>query len=270
MRVEAEHEIALAAHGGELDAAPAPGRGDKERTDLAPRELLAGERLGEELELPRAIMLAIEMLERAAAAAAEMAAGRGADAPLPRQGVRRRGRRNRPGAAHPSRRLSRYRRARKGDESRSPPSRLGPVRPPRAPISSIATSSSSLMPARRGQAGMRLELEVAIEEIGARGGRIASLEGGERLYVPFTLPGDRVLGSAWVSAAPGRLRRPRRRTPCRGSGASAPGLPPFRQLRRLRAPASRWRALPRVEARAPRQVARPPAARGVRDSARSL
>lgn len=39
---------------------------------------------------------------------------------------------------------------------------------------------------------MKLELEVAIEEIGARGDGIASLESGERLYVPFTLPGDRV------------------------------------------------------------------------------
>ena len=75
-RVEAEHEIALAAHRTELGAAPARGRGHEERADLAPLEPLAGERLGEELELPRAVMLAIEMLERAAAAAAEMAAGR--------------------------------------------------------------------------------------------------------------------------------------------------------------------------------------------------
>ena len=75
-RVEAEDEIVLAAHRAELGAAPARGRGHEERADFAPLEPLAGERLGEELELPRAVMLAIEMLEGAAAAAAEMAAGR--------------------------------------------------------------------------------------------------------------------------------------------------------------------------------------------------
>src|SRR5208282_252041 len=75
-RVEAEHEIALAAHRAELGAAPARGRGHEERADFAPLEPLAGERLGEELELPRAVVLAIEMLEHAAAAAAEMAASR--------------------------------------------------------------------------------------------------------------------------------------------------------------------------------------------------
>ena len=39
---------------------------------------------------------------------------------------------------------------------------------------------------------MKVELEVVIEEIGARGDGIAHAEGKERLYVPFTVPGDRV------------------------------------------------------------------------------
>ncbi len=38
---------------------------------------------------------------------------------------------------------------------------------------------------------MRHELEVTIEEIGARGDGIARLADGGRLYVPFTVPGDR-------------------------------------------------------------------------------
>ena len=39
---------------------------------------------------------------------------------------------------------------------------------------------------------MKVELDVEIEEIGARGDGIATLEDGKRLYVPYTVPGDRV------------------------------------------------------------------------------
>ena len=39
---------------------------------------------------------------------------------------------------------------------------------------------------------MKVELEIDIEQIGARGDGIATLEDGRRLYVPFTVPGDRV------------------------------------------------------------------------------
>lgn len=39
---------------------------------------------------------------------------------------------------------------------------------------------------------MRLELEVDIGEIGARGDGIARLEDGKKLFVPFTVPGDHV------------------------------------------------------------------------------
>ena len=37
---------------------------------------------------------------------------------------------------------------------------------------------------------MRQEIDVEIQEIGARGDGIATLDGGRRLYVPYTVPGD--------------------------------------------------------------------------------
>jgi 23S rRNA (uracil1939-C5)-methyltransferase len=75
---------------------------------------------------------------------------------------------------------------------------------------------------------LRVELEVEIAEIGARGDGIARLETGERLYVPYTLPGDRVrvrLGrkrpdgfvarvATLLTAGPGRAE-----PPCRHFGA---------------------------------------------------
>ncbi|HEX7006784.1 MAG TPA: TRAM domain-containing protein, partial [Alphaproteobacteria bacterium] len=48
---------------------------------------------------------------------------------------------------------------------------------------------------------VRAELELDIEEIGARGDGIARLPDGTRVFVPFTVPGDRV--RARVSASGG-------------------------------------------------------------------
>ncbi len=39
---------------------------------------------------------------------------------------------------------------------------------------------------------MKIEVEVTIDEIGARGDGIAALEDGKKLFVPFTVPGDRI------------------------------------------------------------------------------
>ncbi len=55
---------------------------------------------------------------------------------------------------------------------------------------------------------MRVEVDVEIQEIGARGDGIASLEGGQRLYVPYTMIGDIVrvrIGPPHADAYTGRI-----------------------------------------------------------------
>jgi 23S rRNA (uracil1939-C5)-methyltransferase len=69
---------------------------------------------------------------------------------------------------------------------------------------------------------MKLEVEVVIEEIGARGDGIVSLDGGRKLFVPFTVPGDRVqvrLGEERPFGYGGRVVAMLARGPGRGEPA---------------------------------------------------
>jgi len=54
---------------------------------------------------------------------------------------------------------------------------------------------------------VRHELEVVIEEIGARGDGIARLEGEGKLYIPYTVPGDRVRVRLGEARAEGQAAR---------------------------------------------------------------
>lgn len=75
---------------------------------------------------------------------------------------------------------------------------------------------------------MKTELDVEIREIGARGDGIAMLEGGQRLYVPYTTAGDLVrvqTGPPRSDGCSGRIVRilragpSRRQPPCRHFGS---------------------------------------------------
>ena len=118
-------------------------------------------------------------------------------------------------------------------------SRAGAWRAPSRRRSRASPAMSNFCWAR----AMRLEL--TIDRLGAQGDGIADTPDGP-VYVPFTLPGERV--TADVEKGRGAVAR----TPDPLAGTRRADLPPFRRLRRLRAAASGTGRLSGVEAPARR------------------
>src|SRR5262245_42769965 len=90
-------------------------------------------------------------------------------------------------------------------------------------------------------------VELRIESVGARGDGLARL-GDTPVFVPFTLPGERVLASIDAEARR-RLGRPGRAAAGHRPRTRRAAVPAFRRMRRLRASALVGRKLLELEDR---------------------